>query len=42
MSPWVFNVYMDGVMIGGEDGDGKEQSELPGRWEKEEIAWPLV
>ena len=27
---------------GGEDGDGKEGSEIPGRWERVEIAWPLV
>ena len=26
----------------GEDGDGKEGSELHGRWERVEIAWPLV
>ena len=26
----------------GEDGEGKEGSELPGRWEIVEIAWPLV
>ena len=27
---------------GGEDGDGKEGSELSGGWERVEIAWPLV
>ena len=27
---------------GGEDGDGKEGSEIPGEWETIEIAWPLV
>ena len=27
---------------GGEDGDGKEGSELPGGWEKVEIVWPLL
>ena len=27
---------------GHEDGDGKEGSELPGGWERKEIAWPLV
>ena len=27
---------------GGEDGDGKEGSEIPGEWEKMEIAWPLL
>ena len=37
MSPWLFNVYMDGVMK-----EGKEGSELPGGWERVEIAWPLV
>ena len=26
----------------GEDGDGKEGSELPGGYEKVEITWPLV
>ena len=34
MSPWLSNVYMDGIM--------KEGSELPGGWESVEIAWPLV
>ena len=27
---------------GGEDGDGKEGSEIPGGWERVVIAWPLV
>ena len=27
---------------GGEDGDGKEVSELHGVWERVEIAWTLV
>ena len=27
---------------GGEDGDGKEGSEIYGVWEKVEIAWSLV
>ena len=27
---------------GGVDGDGKEGSEIPGRRERGEIAWPLV
>ena len=27
---------------GGEDGDGKEWSELLGGWERVKIAWPLV
>ena len=27
---------------GGEDGDGKEPSEILERWERVEIAWPLV
>ena len=26
----------------GEDGDGKEGSEIPVEWKKVEIAWPLV
>ena len=26
----------------GEDGDGKEGSEIPGGWERVEIAWSLV
>ena len=26
----------------GEDGDGKEVSELPGGWVRMENAWPLV
>ena len=34
-------VYMDGVMKD-KDGTGKEESELPGGWERLEIAWPLV
>ena len=34
ISPWLFDVYMDGVM--------KEGSVLPGRWERVETAWPLV
>ena len=29
MSPWLFNVYMDGVMEG---------SEIPGGWERVEIS----
>ena len=27
---------------GGEDGDRKEGSEIPGGWERMEISWPLV
>ena len=27
---------------GGGDGNGKEGSELPGGWERVEIAWPSV
>ena len=27
---------------GGEDGNGKEGSDIPGGWERVEIAWPLV
>ena len=39
MSPWLFN----GSNEGGEDGDRKERSELPGGWERvEKIAWLLV
>ena len=33
MSPWMFNVCMKE----GEDGDGKEGSEIPGGWERVEI-----
>ena len=35
MSPWLINVYMDGVMKGdgGEDGKEKEGSEFCGGWE---------
>ena len=34
LSPWVFNVYMNGVM--------KEGSEIPGGWGRMVITWPLV
>ena len=27
---------------GGEDGDWKEGIEIPGGWERMEVAWPLV
>ena len=27
---------------GGKDGDGKEGTDIPGGWERVEIAWPLV
>ena len=37
MSPWLFNVYMDGVMK-----EVKEGSELHGGWERVKIAWPLI
>ena len=42
ISPWLFNIYMDGVMKEAKMGDGKEGSELPGRWGILEISWPLV
>ena len=42
MSPWLFNVYMDFNDVGSEDGDGKEESELPAGWERVEIAWHFV
>ena len=42
MSPWLFSIYMDGVVKGGANGDGKEGSELPGRWKRVEIIWPLA
>ena len=52
MSPWLFDVYIDGVMkemnMGmGKRGvsfleDGKKGSELPAGWERVEIAWPLI
>ena len=32
----------NGKPAGGEDGDGKEGSELPGGWGRMEIAWPLA
>ena len=38
ISPWLFNVYMDAVMKGVKMGDGKEGSEIHGRWERVEIA----
>ena len=31
MSPWLFNSCSE---EGGEDGDGKERSEIPGGWER--------
>ena len=37
MCPWLFNVYMDGVMKE-VDRDGKEGSKLPGGWERVEMA----
>ena len=42
MFPWLFNVYMDGVMKEVKMMDGKEGSELPEGWNRVEIAWPLV
>ena len=39
ISPWLFNVYMDGVM---KEVNGKDGSEIPGGWKRMEIAWPLV
>ena len=39
MSPWLFNVYMDGVRD--EDADEKG-SEIYGGWEGMEIAWAFV
>ena len=37
MSPWLFNIYMDGVMK-----LVKEESEIYGGRERVEIAWTLV
>ena len=34
----MYNGWSDRV----EDGDGKEGSEIPGRWERVEIAFPTV
>ena len=43
MAPWLFNIYICGWSEeGGEDGDGKEESEIHGGRERVEIAWPLV
>ena len=42
MSPWLFNIYMDGVMKEGKHGDGKDRSEIPGIWERLKITLPLV
>ena len=39
MSPWLLNGWSD---EGGEDGDGKEGSEIPRGWERVYIACPLV
>ena len=38
MSPWWFNVYMDTGMKEVKMGDGKKGSEIPGGWERVEIA----
>ena len=40
MSPRLFNVYIDGLMM--EVGMGRKGSEIPGGWERVAIAWPLV
>ena len=49
MSPWLFNIYIYVCVCmcgwsdeGGEDSDGKEESELPGGWVKVENSWTLV
>ena len=42
MSPWLFIIYMDGVMKEVKMGDGKKGCELPGGLERMEIAWPHV
>ena len=42
MSPWLFNVYMDGVMKEVKMGMGRRGSEIPGGWERVENTWPLV
>ena len=34
--------YIYGWSDEGEDGDGKERSELSGGWERVEVAFPLV
>ena len=38
MSPWMFNVYMNGGMKEVKMGMGRRGSELPGGWERVEIA----
>ena len=42
LSPWLLNVYMDGMMKEVKMGDGKEGNELSGGWERVETVWPLV
>ena len=39
MSPLLFNGC---IVKGGENGDGKEENEIPGGGERVEINWPLV
>ena len=41
MSPWLFNIYMERVMKEVKTWMGR-WSELPGGWERLEIAWPLI
>ena len=41
MSPWLFNVDMDGVMKEVKMGMGRRGGEITGGWERVEIAWPL-
>ena len=42
MSPWLLNVYVDGMMKEVKMGDEKEGSNLPGGLERVEIAWSLL
>ena len=38
MSPWLFNVYIDAVMKGDENGDGEEGSEISRGGKRVDIA----
>ena len=39
MSPWLFNIYMDGVI---KEVKMVMEGEISGGWERVEISWPLV
>ena len=42
MSPWLFNVYMNRLMKELKMRMGWRGGEIPGGWERKEIAWPLA